>query len=296
MATRKPNAEVKTGRRNAKVKVKRPLARRKSTAAGKASAGRLRNVVLPLFLSFCIIVCLGALGFLGYQTVTASDFFNVAKIEVRGSQRASTADVKRVVEMQTEKSGVWNADLPGIKEKVERMPFVRSAAVSRVLPNGIRVQIFERVPQALVRTSAGNILVDSDGTVIAPAQPAEPTLPFAMSGWNETKSEAAMKENAERVKLYQKMLTEWKEFDLSSRVISVDLGDIREPRAYVEDSGTTVSIALGRDKFGEYLRRGINAIVGKGDMFEAVNLVGPNMVLAPRNQQRERTASTNRRQ
>jgi cell division septal protein FtsQ len=228
------------------------------------------------------VVCLGALGFLGYQTVTASDFFNVARIEVRGTERASAADLKRIVEIQTEKSGVWNADLPVIKEKLERMQFVKSAAVSRVLPNGIRVQIVERIPQALVRTSGGNVLVDSDGNVIAPALAKEPSLPFAMTGWSEMKSEAAGKENAERVKMYQKMLSEWEEHTLASRVLLVDMADLREPRALIEDSGTTVSIALGRDKFGEYLKRGINAIVGKGDMFEAVNLVGQNMVLAPR--------------
>lgn len=279
MTTRRSNVQVKGARKGGRVKVSGPLAKRKSQGG---DPGRLRNFVLPLFISFCILVCLTAIGVLGYRTVTASDFFDVAKIEVRGTQRASSADISRVVEMNTEKSGVWNADLPGIKEKIERMPFVRSAAVSRVLPNGIRVQIFERVPQALVRTIAGNLLVDSDGAVIAPAQENEPTLPFVMTGWNEGKSEAALKENAERVKMYQKMLTEWKEFNLSSRVKQIELADLREPRAFVEDSGTTVSIALGRDKFGESLKRGINAIVGKGEMFEAVNLVGPNMVLAPR--------------
>jgi hypothetical protein len=101
------------------------------------------------------------------------------------------------------------------------------------------------------------------------------------------KSEAAGKENLERVKIYQKMLSEWKEFNLSARVLAVNLEDIREPRAMIEDSGTVVSIALGRDKFGEYLKRGINAIVGKGEMFEAVNLVGQNMILAPRKTGRE---------
>lgn len=285
MATQKTSASTKNVRRPARVKVKRPLSRRRSRAGATRSpesSGRLRNFVLPLFLSFCIIVCLGALGFLGYQTVTASDFFTVARIDVRGTERASAADVKRVVEIQTEKSGVWNADLPGIKERLEKMQFVKSAAVSRVLPNGIRIQIFERVPEALVRTSAGNVLVDADGNIIAPAAQEEPSLPFVMTGWNEMKSEAALKENIERVKMYQKMLSEWKEFRLSSRVMRVDVEDIREPRALIEDSGTTVSIALGRDKFGEYLKRGINAIVGKGEMFEAVNLVGQNMVLAPR--------------
>ena len=285
MAMRKTTATSKS-RKQARVKVKEPLSRRKSTSS--ATPGRLRNFVLPLFLSLCLVICLVAIGVLGYQTVTASDFFNVAKVEVRGTERAASADIRRVVEIQTEKSGVWNADLPGIKEKIEKLQFVKSVAVSRVLPNGIRVQVFERVPEALVRTPSGNMLVEGDGTIIAPAREKEPTLPFAMAGWNESKSEAALKENIERVKMYQKMLTEWKEFNLSSRVMLVDLGDIREPRVLVEDSGTTVSIALGRDKFGEYLKRGINAIVGKGEMFEAVNLVGQNMVLAPRSQNNQK--------
>lgn len=286
MAKSKLNAAPK--RSSARVKVTRPLNRRRSPGGARRSShggpGRLRTVALPLFLSFCILICLGALGVVGYQTVTASDFFNVAKIDVRGTDRSSAADVRRIVEMQTERSGVWNADLPAIKEKLERTPWVRTAAVSRVLPNAIRVQIFERQPQALVRTAEGNFLVDGDGAIIAPAREKEPDYPFAMTGWSQVKSEAASKENIERVKMYQKMMSEWKEFNLSARVMSVNLEDIREPRAVIEDSGTVVSIALGRDKFGEYLKRGINAIVGKGEMFEAVNLVGQNMILAPRGQ------------
>lgn len=285
MASTKSNPGTKKTQRAGRLKVKKPLSRRHSTASSRRSSSgesRLRSFALPMFLSFCILVCLGALGFLGYQTVTASDFFDVAKIDVRGTDRSSSTDIRRIVEMQTEKSGVWNADLPAIKEKLERVQWVKSAAVSRILPNGIRVQILERVPQAMVKTAEGNVLVDADGMVIAPAKEKEPDFAFAMTGWNTAKSEAALKENVERVKMYQKMQADWKEFDLASRVLSVNLEDLREPRAYIEDSGTTVSIALGRDKFGEYLKRGINAIVGKGGTFEAVNLVGQNMILAPR--------------
>jgi len=290
MATTKSSAAAKTARKSTRVKVKQPLRKQGRSASRKKSAGsgRFRSFGLPLFLSFCILVCLAALGFLGYQTVTASNFFDVARIDVVGTERTSSTDIRRIVEMQTEKSGVWKADLPGIKEKLERMQWVKSASVSRVLPNGIRVQVFEREPLAMVRSTDGTVLVDADGAVIAPAQEKEPDFPFAMMGWNTNKSEAAGKENLERVKMYQKMLAEWKEFNLSSRVTAVNLEDIREPRAIVEDSGTTVSIALGRDKFGEYLKRGINAIVGKGEMFEAVNLVGQNMILAPRTQTRDR--------
>jgi cell division protein FtsQ len=243
---------------------------------------RAANFFLPVFLSFCILVCLAAMGFLGFQSVTASSFFNVASIEVRGTERAPKDDIERIVSTQTEKSGSWYADLPEIKSSIEKLPFVKSAAVSRVLPDGVRVTVVERVPQAVVKLDRGNFLVDEEGSVLGPAAAEEAGLPFVMIGWDMSKSENADKENVERVKLYQKMLGEWRQFDLASRVLQVNLADMREPKAVLEDSGETVSIAVGRSDFGEHLKRGIGAIVGKGQTFEAVNLVGTNMILAPR--------------
>lgn len=228
------------------------------------------------------MVCLAAIGFLGFQSVTASNFFDVAAIEVRGTERASKEDIERIVSAQTEKSGAWNADLAEIKAGVEKLPYIKSAAVSRVLPDGIRVSVNERIPLAVVKLNTGNVLVDGEGLILGKASAEERGLPFVMSGWDETKSERAEKENVERVKLYQKMLGEWRQYDLASRVLEVNLIDRREPRAVLEDSGKMVSIALGENDFGEHLKRGIGAIVGKGQTFEAVNLVGQNMILAPR--------------
>ena len=244
--------------------------------------GRFGNFVLPFFLSFCILVCLAALGFIGYRTVTASDFFHVAKVEVRGTSRSSERDIERIVNIQTQRSGVWNADLPDLRGKIEKLPFVKAAAVSRVLPNEIRVVINEHVPEAIVRTNGGDFLVNDEGSVLARAEKAEPTLPFVMLGWDEARSEKAGKDNLDRLKTYKTMLAEWKQFDLASRVRFVDLSNLREPRAVTEDSGQSVSIELAKDNFGEHLKRGINAIVGKGNVFQAVRLVGANMQLEPR--------------
>ena len=245
-------------------------------------SGKLGKVFLPSFLSFCILVCLSALGFIGFRTVTASQFFDVSLIEVRGTERASRQDIERLVSAQSAKSGVWNADLPDIKARVEKLPFVRTAAVSRILPNGLRVSIEERVPKAIVRLGSGDFLVDDEGILLARSESAEAELPFVMLGWDEAKSPQADKDNLARVKMYQKMLADWQQFDLASRVKSVNLSDMSDPRAVTEDSGQTVSIAVSRENFGEHLKRGIGAIVGKGDTFEGVNLVGQNMILSPR--------------
>lgn len=279
---------TQTRKRPTKQRSAAPLKRRRQAAPNrrvKKSARPVGKFVLPFFLSFCILVCLAAMGFLGYRTVTASDFFNVASIDIRGVERSSKKEIERIVAAQTEKTGVWNADLPAIKERLEKLAFVKTAAVSRVLPNGIRVNVDERMPQAVVRLGSGDVLVDADGNVLAASEKEEKQLPFVMVGWDEEKSERAGRDNVERVKAYQKMLAEWQQFDLASRVRVVNLADLREPRAITEDSGTTVSIALGKDNYGENLKMGIKAIVGKGNMFEAVNLVGHNMILAPRKMQ-----------
>ncbi|MEO8649459.1 MAG: FtsQ-type POTRA domain-containing protein [Acidobacteriota bacterium] len=251
----------------------------------KRSTGRGAGFVLPLFLSFCILVCLSALGFLGYRTVTASTFFNVTAVEVVGTERSSKADIEKIIVAQTERSGVWNADLAELKARIEKLPFVKSAAVSRVLPNGLRISVFEREPLVVVRLAGGDFLVDGEARILARAEKEEPGMPFFMTGWDEEKSEKADRENLERVKMYGKMLVEWKEFDLAARVTAVNLSDLREPRAVTQDSGAAVSIGVGRDNFAEHLRRGIGAIVGKGETFEAVDLVGSNMILAPRKSQ-----------
>lgn len=270
--------------------------KRRSTRDGKRSVStgpsRFGGFFLPLFLSFCLLVCLFALGMLGYQSVTASNFFNVRSIDVRGVERASKDDILRTVASSTEKTGSWNADLLEIKAKVEKITFVKNAAVSRVLPNGIRVNVTERVPVSIVRLGTGDFLVDAEGTILAPVKGKEEKLPVTLLGWDESKTEKAIKDNLERLKTYQRMIAEWRDFDLVSRVTSVDLADLREPRAVTQDSGMPVSIALGKESFGEDLRKGIRAIVGKGMTFDAVNLVGQNMILSSRQTQEAQQIAT----
>jgi cell division protein FtsQ len=205
-------------------------------------------------------------------------------VKVLGTDRASANDIEKIVTSNAEKPGVWNADLLAIKQKIENVTFVKTAAVSRRLPSGLNVTVTERVPVAIVRLGGGDFLADGEGVILAPAKPEEKQIPFALLGWSEEKSEKAAKENSERLKMYQKMLAEWKDYDLAKRVKQVDITDLREPKATLEDSGMPVTIMLSRDNFGKQLADGIKAIVGKGTMFEGVNLVGQNLVLVPRKQ------------
>lgn len=209
---------------------------------------------------------------MGYRTVTASEFFDVKKIDVRGVSFASKSDIEKIVAANTERSGVWNADLKEIKEKVEKLDFVKSAAVSRVLPDGVRVQLIERVPKAVVRLSGGDFWADEEGVIIAQVNKSQVLPPFVMRGWDESKSDKAIKENQMRVKMFQKMLEEWKTFELDKRVKSVDMTNLTEPKATVEDSGEAVEIVLAKDNFGKKLQAGLENIAGKGKQVAGIDV------------------------
>lgn len=267
--TRKPRATVK---------------RRKGTTARKGgNSNHLISFFIPLLFILCIVFCLGFLVFMGYRTVTASSFFDAKNIEIRGSNRASRDDMERIVRSQTEKSGVWNANLEDVKEDIEKLTYVKSAAISRVLPNTIEVRVDERIPKAVVRLTAGDFWVDESAVVLGAVEKNEQRPNFVLRGWDESKTERAVKDNQERVKLYQKMQNEWDDLGISSRVAIINIADLQDPQAIVQESGAAVSIYLGKEDFGKRLQKGLEVIAGKGDKIESLISHGSNVIAKYRN-------------
>jgi cell division septal protein FtsQ len=247
--------------------------RRVSQTRTAASRG-LSRYAIPAAILVVFAAGTGFFVFSGYRTATASTFFAVKNVDVRGAERTPVEDVRRIVTAAAEKSGVWNADLSEIRVRIEKFPFVRSAAVSRVLPSGIRVNISERVPAAVVSVKSGNFLVDGEGMMLAVVSSHDKQFPFVLQGWDESKTEKAGPDNLARLKVYRKMLDEWTQFDLASRVMQVDLSNPRDPVAIVEDSGRAISISLSRDNLGKSLKTAIEAVSGKGAKVKSVNAEG----------------------
>lgn len=272
MATRKKPVKKKT----AAVTPKRRRSTKTTTTTRrvKKGPGKFANVVMPMFFIVCMVIGLGFLTVMGYRTATASQFFDAKKIDVRGVERASKEEMEKIVVSQTERTGVWHADLAEIQARIEKLQFVKSVAVSRVLPDGVRVDIQERVPVALIRIGGGDYMVDNEAHLIAPAAKPEEKFPFVMRGWDETKTDKPLKENVERVKLYVKMADEWRNNELAGRVKELNLLDLNDPKVTIEDSGSNVLISVGKDSYGKHLKAGIDAVAGKGSQVRSVNAAG----------------------
>jgi cell division protein FtsQ len=280
MRNKKRNTTTRT------VKVQsRPVKRRRTSVSSrkKGNSGNIFNVLVPLTFILLILFGLGFLFFKGYQTVTASSFFEVKRIDVRGTSRVSKTELEKIVRQQTERKGVWNADLEQIKAEIEKNNFVKTAVVSRLLPDGIRVQVEERVQRAVVRLNGRDFWADDEAVDLGAVTKNENRPPFVLRGWDETKSEKAQKDNQERVKIYLKMQEEWQNLGLAKRVIVLNLSDLQNAQATVEDSGETVILSLGIADFGKRLQRGLTLLEGKGQNIESLDLRGGNVTPTYRN-------------
>jgi cell division septal protein FtsQ len=273
MATRKR----KTVTRSTVVKRRKPARKRaaKKVAVGAAAA----RYVIPTILSVFLLIGIGYLGVMGYQSATRSDFFRLENVYVSGNDRTGFDDIRRVIFAEAESTGVWNADYAAMKQKIEKFPFVKTASVSASLPSGIKVVIEERVPVALVRTGSGDFLVDIDAQFLAKAAAGENAFPFYMKGWDETKTEKAHTENLARLKMFKKVFDELKQFGIENSVSAADLSNPRVPVVSVKDGDRPINVTLARDNIGKGLRTALDAISGKENRVRSVDAAGVSPVI-----------------
>lgn len=232
--------------------VQRPAKRGPSSSRAQAGGWRKVLVYLPLAGKIALAVVAGVLLFAGYRAAASAAFFRARHVDVSGASRASSEDIKAVVLDGAAQTGVWRADLGRISRELKKLPWVREAVVSRVLPDGLRVRITERTPRAVVRTGAGKFVwVDEDAVTLGAASPGDQIL---MRGWDEEGTEGARAQNSERVEKFLEMTRDWEAKGISRRVSEVNLYDPDDVRAQLTGDDAQIEIQLGREDFGSRLK------------------------------------------
>lgn len=259
---------------------KRPRATTVSRKSNSPSG--LVNVLVPLVFMGAILTCLGFILTMGYRTVTASSFFDAKTIEIKGNSIVSKSEIEKIVRAEVGKNGVWNAELEEIKANIEKLSYVKTAVVSRVLPNGVDIRIDERVPRAIVRLGSGDYWVDEDAVILGGVMKND-SKSFVMRGWDETKSEKAQKDNQNRVQLYIRLKNEWQDAGIVKRVSSVNLADLQDVQATIEDSGASLPVSLGKDDFNRRLQKALEVAEGKGNALESLISNGSNVIAKYKN-------------
>ena len=144
-----------------------PADRRFRRAHVKPSRTRRRwaGRVKPL-LRYALAAVVVAYGlYLGSTSVALARVLRVDRIIVRGNERLSQGEVLAVLTGLRGESLVWT-DLDLWRQRLLASPWVRDAALRRLLPSTVEVVMWERQPIAIGRVNNDMYLIDERGTII----------------------------------------------------------------------------------------------------------------------------------
>jgi cell division protein FtsQ len=209
-----------------------------------------------------ILVILGLASLIvGYRVAASASLFTVRSIDVTGTSRVSAEEIEGLTRRAVARTGVWRADLSAISAELERLPGVRVAVVSRVLPDRLRVRVTERLPVAVVRTSAGHFFwVDEEGVALGEMKPTDTVPSFFIRGWNEDGTDEARRDNAERVQKYLEISREWNAMSLAERVSEVNLLDLKDVRAQLAGNDSEIEVRLGGQDLSARLKLALETL------------------------------------
>lgn len=118
-------------------------------------------------LRILVLLAVGALLFKGGQSALRSQSLRLEKFEVEGNTEArmsSDTVVKATgVELGDHLLRISTED---VAARLEKLPWVASARVERILPSTLRIAVDERQAWLVVQTGQGPFLVDADGLVL----------------------------------------------------------------------------------------------------------------------------------
>lgn len=244
--------------------VQRP-ARRDGRASGQVSGFSIRALFgyVPSALKFILAILVLVTLFVGYRVAASASLFQVKQVDVVvvGTSRTSAAEIEALTRRAVSRTGVWRADLSAISAELGRVPGVRQAIVTRVLPDRLRVRVTERVQVAVVRTAAGHFLwVDDEGVALSEMKPEDQMPPFFIRGWSEDGTEDSAKENIERVKKYLEVAREWQAIGLSERVSEINLMDLHDVRAQLAGDDSQIEVRLGAQDLASRLKAALDVL------------------------------------
>jgi cell division protein FtsQ len=98
-------------------------------------------------------------------------YFRIHEIEISGCRMISNDELRRYAGLSYEMN-MMTLDPKAIRTRLQSHPWIQTASVKRIWPDGLAVSIKEQRPQALVVRNGGQQFsyVNSSGTVFAPVE------------------------------------------------------------------------------------------------------------------------------
>lgn len=189
----------------------------------------------------------------GAALVASAGSLRVAHVSVSGNQRLSTGEVLSLLD-GLRGEHILAIDLAEWQERLQSSPWVEQAALHRVLPSTIEVEIRERHPMAIGRVGSALYLIDAGGVVVDEYGPSYADLNLPMVDGLGKSAPAKGQMDPARVELAGRVIVALAASpDLFAKVSLIDVSNPHDAVVMLE--GDTTLLRLGEGSFAERLQQ-----------------------------------------
>jgi cell division protein FtsQ len=215
-----------------------------------------RKTVGRIKLLLIVMLVVGVVGLVGvtlYRYGAQSWRFRIDSsdnIALLGNKNVTRSQVLEVMGGDIDRN-IFFVPLAERKKQLEDIPWVESAAVMRLYPNRVRIELHERTPVAFVAVNSHIAFIDAHGVIMDLPPGAQTTYSFpVIVGMSENEP---LSTRAPRMKMYAELIRELDSTGAhySQSLSEVDLSDPDDVKATVSDPKGAVLVHLGSSNFLE---------------------------------------------
>ncbi len=202
------------------------------------------------------VIFVGGLAWVGYavrQFAAHDPRFRIdssENIQILGNSEVTPAELLSVFGSDMGRN-VFFVPLSERRAELERLPWVESATVMRLLPNQLRLCVTERTPIAFHRDGSTIGLVDRDGVLLSMAAQTMAAKHYSFPVLTGITASDPASTRAARMKIYQRFIAEIDSTgeSLSAQLSEVDISDPEDVRAFVPSDGSELLLHFGDEDF-----------------------------------------------
>lgn len=145
--------------------LRRPVAKGEVLGGVAAGLGRVFGSICRWFLALVFLVCVSSAILMAYRWVTEHAFFCLNRLNVIGGQRLSADEIAAMGGVRNG-CNILGLNIAEIQRRIAASAWIESVSVTRILPDGLTIEVKERVPFFLVRRDEQLFYADIAGQPI----------------------------------------------------------------------------------------------------------------------------------
>ena len=179
-----------------------------------------RSVIGMLIFIFILLM---VLLFIGWR------YFRVSKIEVEGNVNVDSDYIALLTGIKTDQN-LFSINSEKVKAYINSDPYLEYYDLKRIYPSTVRVEVYERIPAALLMGENKNYVLDNQGNVLAAIDEIDYTLVriTGLKGFTAVPGESLQTETPYQNDALTALLKDVKFNELSEMIVSMDISDINQ--------------------------------------------------------------------